>query len=148
MKTATAREQRTALLDHLTYRYEPGEEGRARWLNTTRLGASIRLGRYLRPGRRLRLAFPSPLDPEEQVEVAAQVIWCRLVPGSVDFEAGLRIICDDPKTAAAFASLGYGDTEEMNRNEAMVVSLEDRRRVPRAFEPQLAAVVVTAAAMA
>ena len=146
--TAAAREERTALSGSLTYRHEPGEQGRARWLNVTRVGASIRLGRYLRPGRLLHLSFANPLDSGAQADVAAQVAWCRLVPGSVDFEAGLRIMRDAPEMALAFAALGYEKVKEMNRDEAMVVSLEDRRHGPRTLKLHRAAVVVTAAAMA
>jgi len=116
--TQAMRERRTALSGAVTYSYDPDESGRGRWINVSRVGACIRLGRYLRPGRDLRLRFPSPLEASEApVEVQGRVSWCRQVPGAPEFTAGVRLLREDPEAALAFAALGYRPQPQTNKSK-------------------------------
>lgn len=108
---SNARERRTTVDYTVRYRYsDPEETGTARLLNVGRVGAALRLGRYLRPGRQLWLSFASPLVPGKTVEIRAQVIWCRPV-STVEFLAGLYVLRENPESALAFGALGYGSEE-------------------------------------
>jgi hypothetical protein len=108
----------------LRYRYsEPEEAGTASLAHVSRAGVTLRLGRYLRPGRQVWLSFVSPLDPGTEVEVRAQVTWCRPARQGLEFLAGLCVLRDDPGAALAFAAWGCpsreskpdGDVRETNR---------------------------------
>lgn len=101
------REQRMNVQGKLLYRYNGDESGAAHWQDVSRVGAKLRLGRYLRPGRNLVLEFASPLVEEGQVQLPARVIWCRLMAEGADFVAGVQIRRERPEYAVAFAALGY-----------------------------------------
>ncbi len=108
------RERRTPVAGCVAYRLESGDTGRAAWLNVSRVGAALRLGRYLRPGKRLCLRFASPLPAGGTVELPARVVWCRPVAGGVEFDAGLVVRRDTPEAALAFAALGYAAQRRAN----------------------------------
>lgn len=100
-----AREPRTQLNGRIQYRHEPDAQGAAHWVNVSRLGAAVRLGRYLRPGRYLRLSFASPFYADRHQEITARVMWCRRIPGTVEFQAGLRVLRNCSEAVAVFAAL-------------------------------------------
>lgn len=103
------RELRTPLSGSLAYLSGCGEAGRADWLNISRSGAALRLGRYLRPGHRVELM------PAADWTIGARVAWCARVPGSLQFVAGLVIDRSCPEGALRFAALGYG-AQAANKN--------------------------------
>jgi hypothetical protein len=105
--TQRMRERRTMLGGGLIYRYDASEQGTAYWLDVSRVGAKLRLGRYLRPGRQLELEFVSPLREEQRVQLGARVIWCQQVKDAPDFLAGVYVRRESPEAAVAFAALGY-----------------------------------------
>ncbi len=67
------------------YRYDGSERGKAEWCSVGREGACIRIGRYLSPGRRMRVEC-NGLDLE------ARVVWCRATAEGDRFVAGLQIV--------------------------------------------------------
>lgn len=104
----TAREARYILGGSVQYTYGlPVESGMAQWCDVSRAGASISLGRYLRPGRELSLAIPSPVTPGVVVQVRAQVAWCAPAGEAGQFVAGLLIYRDTPEIALNYAALGH-----------------------------------------
>ena len=114
-QSSPIREQRTALSGSLTFRYGPEDSGAGRWHNVSRTGAEIRIGRFLRPGRILRLQFDSPLRPEGLVELEARVIWCKPKAATHHFDTGVSIVRQDPQTALAFAVLGHRARRQANK---------------------------------
>lgn len=100
------RERRLMFGGRLIYRYDDAEHATAHWLDVSRVGAKLRLGRYLRPGRVIELDFASPLDGE-QVRLGARVMWCEQVKEAPEFVAGVHVRRETPETALAFAALGY-----------------------------------------
>ena len=106
--TATIqRERRTSLKGSVEIAYDGESTGKARWMDVSRVGACIYLGRYLRPGRTLTLRFESPLVSNRQLEVTARVVWCRPEKNSPHYTVGLLIQRDTPEMALDFAALGY-----------------------------------------
>ncbi len=102
----TAREARYTLGGTVQYTYGlPVEAGMAQWCDVSRAGASISLGRYLRPGRELYLEVPSPLTPGALVKVRAQVAWCAPACEAGHFVAGLLVYRDTPEMALDFAAI-------------------------------------------
>ncbi len=100
-----AREPRTKLNGKVQYRHEPDAQGTAHWVNVSRLGAALRLGRYLRPGRYLQLSFASPFHADRHELITARVMWCRRIPGTVEFQAGLRVLRNGSEAVAVFTAL-------------------------------------------
>ncbi len=98
------REPRTPFAGMLRYRCGGEDKAPAQWANVSRVGAGVRLGRYLRPGRLLQLCFRSPEGEGRKVELDARVVWCRPA-GEVDFMAGVHIVRREPTEALAFAAL-------------------------------------------
>jgi hypothetical protein len=116
------REPRTALQGSFRYVTDQGEST-GLWQNISRVGACVELGRYLMPGRSMTLLLhPTELDA---VEVEAQVMWCRQVPGRLCFEAGIRIFRHRPNAALAFAALHYEAQQTPKRWNLEVVPLAD-----------------------
>ncbi|MBI1320318.1 MAG: hypothetical protein GC168_15430 [Candidatus Hydrogenedens sp.] len=115
LKSSQNREMRNALRGALQYTCAgPDDEGTARWLNVSRTGAAISMGRYLRPGREITLVFDSPLAYSHPHEVRARIIWCRPAGGGIEFTAGLEIYRDTPEMALDFAALGYAARRQSN----------------------------------
>lgn len=112
--TREMRELRTPLGGLVPYVSGCGNAGRAIWLNISRTGAAVRLGRYLRPGHIVQL---QPLDEEsgESWSIAARIAWCERIPGTLQFRAGLEVDRSCPETALRFAALGYA-ARALNRN--------------------------------
>lgn len=113
--TTEHRELRRRLNGALGYRTGCGNEGKATWLNISRTGASVRLGRYLRPGRRIYLETEhnSPAIP-------ADIVWCVPVPGTLQFRAGLQLFRSDPEIALLITHLGQRALGE-NKNSSKTV---------------------------
>lgn len=101
--TEQEREARTALRGQIRYTYDEAQSGLAYWLNVSRTGAALRMGRYLRPGRQLCLLAPHPEAPDQPIEVHAQIIWCRPVGDGSQFFAGLGLLRQRPEEALAIA---------------------------------------------
>ena len=124
--TETQRETRATLKGRIAYRYDDDQTGTGAWVDVSRVGAQVLLGRYLRPGRTLTLRFASPLVSNRELEVTAQVVWCRPEKYSQDFTAGLLIQRDTPEMALDFAVMGHGaresKNEEMNKVKRPKVS--------------------------
>jgi len=108
------RELRTPLAGSVHYISGCGDAGRAVWCNISRTGASVQLGRYLRPGHVLQLQ-PFTRDTEACWAIPARVVWCERVPGTLQFRAGLAVDRRCPETALRFAALGY-EALATNRN--------------------------------
>ena len=118
-----SRESRERLDGRLEYACgEPNSAGFADWRNVSRTGGSVRLGRYLRPGREIAVWFESPLAAEQMVRVRARIQWCRPsgTPGA--FTAGLAIIRDTPEQALAYAALSQAAREQSNKRASAPVS--------------------------
>jgi hypothetical protein len=97
-----AREARTELGGTLRYGYgAPEDTGVAQWVDVSRSGAAIQLGRYLRPGREITLEVNSPLAMNG---------------------AGLLVYRDTPEMALDFAALGYAARRQQNTTTSGEVS--------------------------
>ena len=62
-----------------------GGTGKAEWVNVSHSGASLRLGRYLKPGRMLRINTYAS-------EFSGQVVWCHALPDGESFEVGIEMV--------------------------------------------------------
>ena len=100
------RELRTPLAGSVHYVSGCGDAGRATWINISRTGASVRLGRYLRPGHVLQL-HPTGQENDTVWAIPARIIWCVRIPGTLQFKAGLAVDRSCPEIALRFATLGY-----------------------------------------
>lgn len=94
----------------ITYSSGCGEGGRAKWLNTSRTGAALKLGRYLRPGRTIYLEPEAP-GGNRSVAIPAEIAWCDPIPGTLEFRAGIRILRISPEVALHFALLSQRGRE-------------------------------------
>ena len=135
------REVRSALDGRITYTVSADEHATASWMDVSRAGARIVLGRYLRPGRVIAVAFTSPWDGRTLVSLQARVIWCRQGSNSAEFHAGLQILREAPESALAFALLVQFARNAANTAEAGAVlntvwpgfrRIEDRQPQPEA----------------
>lgn len=106
------RERRTDVCGGLRYRYDGDQCGKAQWVDVSRVGAKLRLGRYLRPGRTLHLEFASPLVEEASVLLPARVLWCLQAPETAEFLAGVYVHRERPDFAVAFAALAYTSLDD------------------------------------
>jgi len=97
------REQRVVLTGQVRYRYDEHHGGLGYWVNVSRSGGAVRLGRYLRPGRAIGLLAPCPGDASREVAVAARVVWCRPIGDGSQFLAGLEMERQVPEEALAHA---------------------------------------------
>lgn len=107
------RELRTPLTGTFAYASGCGEAGRAEWLNISRAGAAIQLGRYLRPGHLIQLLLESGND--EEWNIPARIAWCVSISGTPQFQAGLAVQRTTPESALQFATLGY-EALALNKN--------------------------------
>jgi hypothetical protein len=98
---------RVPLTGPIGYRYGVGDEGRAEYANVSQTGLGLRLGRYLRPGRRVLLTLDAGPGAEEGpgTELKAQVAWCRPGKDAHVFDAGVRVFHDEPDSAATMRGL-------------------------------------------
>lgn len=126
------REWRRPVSGKVACAYGSGELASAAWRDVSRDGASIELGRYLRPGRRLTLRFAAPWDASSEMELEACVAWCRTGPDTRRFLAGLRVLRDQPEAAVAFAALGYGERAATNKanTEKVLADVRHSRIAP------------------
>lgn len=99
------REVRSVLTGRVAYEVAGHERGTAAWLDVSRVGARVSLGRYLRPGRLVTLAFTAPWSGSTEVSLVARVVWCRQGGDSMEFHAGLQVVRDNPAAALAFSLL-------------------------------------------
>lgn len=112
------RHERQDVSGAFSYRYGPGYGGEGDWQNVSLGGASVRLGRYLRPGRHVLLnsVVRGEVFVDEEVEFKARVVWCRPVDQDQRFEAGLVLFRDDGESARRLASiLASGASEPAGR---------------------------------
>ena len=109
------RELRQGRRGHIAYNSGCGEGGRAEWINISRTGAALRLGRYLRPGR---IIYLEPTG-DRPVAIPAEIAWCAPIPGTLEFRAGLRVLRVTPEVALQFALLGQGARENKNALETV-----------------------------
>ena len=72
------------------------ESGEARWSSMSHDGASISIGRYLRPGRLIRIE-------QDGHEIFGMVVWCKPCENSSYFAAGIRFT--DGSVQASFMVL-------------------------------------------
>jgi len=86
------RTRRVALRGEFEYQYEDGEVGRATWKSISLDGACLQAGRYLRPGRKIRVDYRG-------VEMNLRVVWCRASNGGENFVAGVQILNGGPELA-------------------------------------------------
>lgn len=114
------RELRTPLTGTFAYASGCGEAGRAEWLNISRTGAAIQLGRYLRPGHLIQLLLESGNDAEWNIP--ARIAWCVSIPGTLQFQAGLAVQRTTPENALQFATLGYGALALNKTNSNSVIT--------------------------
>jgi len=99
------RTRRTPWRGSVVYQPAPGERGFASWRNISHNGASLQLGRFLRPGRFAMLISESPFTESGTIELKARVVWCRPTQNSEWFVAGVRIYHDDLNAALAYTLL-------------------------------------------
>ena len=97
--------ERLALNGSVQYRYGPGEYGYAQWQDIGRGGASLNLGRYLRPGRPLTIVRRVRSLHDEPIEIAARIAWCRPCKDGKNFLAGIRFRRQTPEICFAISSL-------------------------------------------
>ncbi len=83
--TEERRSRRVPFRGEIEYRYDGNESGKAQWCSVGREGACIRIGRYLRPGRHIRVQCHG-------LDLEARVIWCRATAEGDHFVAGLQIV--------------------------------------------------------
>lgn len=112
------RELRRGRRGTITYHSGCGNWGRATWLNISRTGAALRLGRYLRPGRVLYLESDDK-GPVPKTVIPAEVAWCKAIPGTLDFRVGLHVHRPTPAVALAFAQLGAPTRENKKHLETV-----------------------------
>ena len=125
------RESRIRLCGALRFWGEKPEDGGAgAWNDVSRAGASIQLGRYLRPGRNVWMEFESPLSADAPMRARARVVWCTPQGGN-RFVAGLAIYRDCPKSALDFSALGYFARRQMNAGSGSRVVTPSWNLFPR-----------------
>lgn len=138
---AHVREVRAAYDGRVAYEVDPNEGGAAQWRDVSRVGARVVLGRYLRPGRVIALAFTAPWDEHTQVRLSARVIWCRQAKEGEEFHAGLQVLREDPGAALGFALIVQQAREAANSGGGSAVftavwpnfrAIEDRQPQPEA----------------
>lgn len=133
------REARKELAGPVTYDYDTGGLGIASWKDLSWNGARIRLGRYLRPGREIRLTFTTPVAESGMASVTTKVAWCSQTQDGVDFEAGLQIVRRDSEAALMFAVLCQErSTKESSQTHALEKETNRGSRNGTAYRETLA----------
>jgi len=90
----------------VTYSDDGGHEGGATSDDISRGGVSLRMGRYLRPGRFVLITIGGP-DGASPIELKTRVAWCRPDKGEHVFRTGLRVFYDEPDTMEQMSRLMY-----------------------------------------
>ena len=72
--------------------YEDGVQGLATWRSISLDGACIQIGRYLRPGRTMRIAYHG-------LDLELRVVWCRPAANEEWFTAGVQVVDGGPELA-------------------------------------------------
>ena len=143
------RELRCALDGKVTYEVTAGEHGAASWMDVSRAGGRVALGRYLRPGRVIALAIIAPWDGRTAVSLQARVVWCRQGGDSAEFHAGLQVDRATPDAALAFALLVQSARAAANKAGSGTVKktvwpnfrlIQDRQPQPEVMELRSVAV--------
>jgi hypothetical protein len=62
--------RRLPLTGKFEYEHADGEHGEASWRSISLDGACVQIGRYLRPGRRMRISYHG-------LDLTLRVVWCR-----------------------------------------------------------------------
>ncbi len=122
------REPRYRLDGTLLYTDGAGVRGQGAWMEVSRVGGSMKLGRYLRPGRTIDLTFKTPAGT--LAVIPARVVWCQPASDRLQFVAGFRIDREDPEAALCYAQLRYSGRP--NKGVGAGVSSEGLRRWPMA----------------
>jgi len=92
-QTAESRETpRVPFAGAFDYEYEGGEAGTGLWRSMSPDGACVQVGRYMRPGRVLRVRYYG-------CELVLRVVWCRQADASVRFVAGVQLVEGGPELA-------------------------------------------------
>jgi len=97
--------ERLALSGAVEYRYGVDELGYAQWQDIGRGGASLHLGRYLRPGRSVTLIRRARSIHDEPIELSGRITWCRPCDDGRNFLAGIRFRRQSPEICFAISSL-------------------------------------------
>ncbi|MBI2423596.1 MAG: PilZ domain-containing protein [Candidatus Hydrogenedentes bacterium] len=126
------REARYGLEGAVLYTDGAGEQGQGIWLDVSRVGGSMKLGRYLRPGRSIDLTFKTPAGV--LALIPAQVVWCQPAADRMHFVAGFRVDREDPEASLCYAQLRHAG--RLNKGAGAGVSSEGVRRWPMAASEQ------------
>jgi len=90
--TDERRARRVSMNGLFEFKSADDESGKGEWQSVSRDGARIRTGRYLRPGRELRIAYHGrALD--------ARVVWSRAEDDGEQFVAGVELISKTPEAS-------------------------------------------------
>lgn len=81
----------------VSYSYGHGAGGDGVCRNVGRGGLCLRIGRYLRPGRRLLMTIRG-------AELMGRVMWCRADGESHHFLIGIKVFPDEEEAALALAA--------------------------------------------
>ena len=90
--TDERRTRRVPLRGQFEFRSGDDETGKAEWRGLSRNGACIQTGRYLRPGREIRII-------SHGLELDARVVWSRAKEDGERFIAGLTLINKTPEAS-------------------------------------------------
>ena len=82
---------RVVLAGQFNYEFE-AEAGRGAWRSISLDGACIQTGRYMRPGRPLRIEYLG-------LELNARVVWCRPMNNGESFVTGVQVLNGGPELA-------------------------------------------------
>lgn len=88
----------------VAYRCGENDTGLGSCGNVSRTGLGLRLGRYLRPGRRMVVSFDKT-ETGAPAEVKAHVVWCRPTAEPDVFEVGIRVFHDTPEVVHVLSDM-------------------------------------------
>ncbi|MBI5093153.1 MAG: PilZ domain-containing protein [Candidatus Hydrogenedentes bacterium] len=91
----------------VSYRYAANDAATAVCVDVSHGGVCLAMGRYLRPGRFVLLAFTTAADSDSTVELKAQIVWCRPTDEPHVFQAGVNIFHDEPDVSVIMSELLY-----------------------------------------
>jgi len=83
--------RRLPLTGGFEYEHSDGEHGEASWRSISLDGACVQIGRYLRPGRQMRVSYRGH-------DMIMRVVWCRAT-GDENFLAGVQVVNGGPELA-------------------------------------------------